>query len=945
MAAIRAGVAYVDILPRFSKFAAGLQVGMNRVAKQMDVIGSRLTKTLALPLAAIGVASVHLAVEFEESMDKIIGLVGIGADEVHKMGEEVLKLAPTVGKGPKELAEALFFITGSGIKGAAAMDVLRESARAAAAGLGETKVIADAVTSAVNAYGIKNLSAAEATDILVAAVREGKGEAADFAQVIGRVVPLASELGVSFGDVGGAIAAMTRQGLDASEAVTALRGFLATLIKPTAKGVKVMKELGISVTEASAGAAVLEKALASSGLTMERLREVAGTQGLFAAMQLLKTSLGGNVEALGAIIPNVRALTGFLNITGQNAEANAVVFDKVRNAVGSTDHAFAAAAKTAKFKMRAALAGLQAVGVKLGQILLPTLKDVADGFLRLVQRFDKLSPGVKKFAIQLTIALAVLGPLIKLSSRFVKTISSLVGLGAGIVQFFGAIIMGARGAATATGHLTLAQKIGIVVGKAFRAVFLTTFGLIAVAIVALVVLVYVFRKQVFGALKAIGRFFVRIWKSVFSFVMGVWDGMVDAWRDFVNGLRKIWEGIKKWIVRPIVAAVKAVGSAFTTGFKAVAGVFSKIFGVLADIVGGFIKAVKIGFRIWSIILIIASAPVIAFVTIVTRVLQALIGFLTKVVVAGFKKFVEFVGDVFGAIVDVIGDVFAPIVRVVAKVFEAVWDVVKTVVGFIVDVVRAGVRLMTRVIKFYIDTYKAIFGTAFNAVKRVVLTVWNAIRDATRVVWRVITSVLSTAWSTIQNVIQTAVGIIKTAWNGLKNAANTMRDVVVAAVRFLVDKFLAAVEWIIRGAAKAFGWLPVVGDDLRKAAKDFERFRDRVNAALNGIRDRVVTVRAEFAMSPYGSQATRNELATNQSGGPVSAGEWSWVGERGKELVRFGRAGRVYSHEDSMAMVGADLQPASGDTFNIVNNYPKPERVSEHLPRVLRREQYLRGRRN
>lgn len=43
---------------------------------------------------------------------------------------------------------------------------------------------------------------------------------------------------------------------------------------------------------------------------------------------------------------------------------------------------------------------------------------------------------------------------------------------------------------------------------------------------------------------------------------------------------------------------------------------------------------------------------------------------------------------------------------------------------------------------------------------------------------------------------------------------------------------------------------------------------------------------------------------NADGGPVRGGEWSWVGEEGPELVRFGSSGRVYSNPESVAMAGS-----------------------------------------
>lgn len=42
--------------------------------------------------------------------------------------------------------------------------------------------------------------------------------------------------------------------------------------------------------------------------------------------------------------------------------------------------------------------------------------------------------------------------------------------------------------------------------------------------------------------------------------------------------------------------------------------------------------------------------------------------------------------------------------------------------------------------------------------------------------------------------------------------------------------------------------------------------------------------------------------TNALGGPLPAGQWSWVGENGPELVRFSRSARVFSNQESMDMV-------------------------------------------
>lgn len=149
--------------------------------------------TVAGAFMNIGKQAIQMSRQFELSFNRIKGLVNIGNDSMESMRKQVLKLGGETTRAPLELADALYYITSAGIKDAAvAMEVLEASAKAAAAGLGDTRTVADAVTSTLNAYGVENYSAAQATDILVATVREGKAEADTFAPALGKVLPVAA---------------------------------------------------------------------------------------------------------------------------------------------------------------------------------------------------------------------------------------------------------------------------------------------------------------------------------------------------------------------------------------------------------------------------------------------------------------------------------------------------------------------------------------------------------------------------------------------------------------------------------------------------------------------------------------------------------------------------------------------------------------------------------
>jgi hypothetical protein len=192
--------------------AAGLTAALNTASGKLKAFGSKmqsvgggLSRSLTLPLVAAGLASVKMAFDFDKSMTQIKALVGVAGDEVDAMGQRAKQMALDTGKSATEAGDALFYITSAGLRGEEAMQVLEASLKAAAVGLGETKTIADLATSAMNAYGRDTLSASRATDILTAAVREGKLEASALAGAMGGVIPIASNMGVGFEEVAAAI--------------------------------------------------------------------------------------------------------------------------------------------------------------------------------------------------------------------------------------------------------------------------------------------------------------------------------------------------------------------------------------------------------------------------------------------------------------------------------------------------------------------------------------------------------------------------------------------------------------------------------------------------------------------------------------------------------------------------------------------------------------------
>ena len=379
---------------------------MKAFGKSAQAAGRQMTMKMTLPMAGAGAAAFKMASDFESSMTKIQSLVGLSADAVEGFEKDVLSLSGQTARAPKELADAMFFVTSAGIRGAEATEVLAASAKAAAVGLGDTATIADLATSALNAYGSDVISATGATDVMVAAVREGKLEADELAGSMGRVLPVASSMGVSFNEVGAAFASMSRTGTNANEAATQLRSIMVSLLKPTKQA---------------------EEALEGMGLSSEELRTQMRDKGLLSTLQTLSTEFDGNADAAASVFGNVRALVGVMDLMGANAESTSQIFANMADTTGTLNKAFGIASETTEFKLNAAISEFKVAMIAIGKevipVVLPIIQKLAEFIGGLVKRFSNLSGPTKTMIVIFGVMAAAAGPVIlaigALSAAFV----------------------------------------------------------------------------------------------------------------------------------------------------------------------------------------------------------------------------------------------------------------------------------------------------------------------------------------------------------------------------------------------------------------------------------------------------------------------------------------------------------------------------------------------
>jgi TP901 family phage tail tape measure protein len=462
-----------------------------------------------------------MATDLEGSFSKIENLVGITGKALDDFKTSVKNVSSETGKSQQELSEALFTVSSAGLRGAEATEVLERSAKASAIGLGDTQQIAQALTGVMQAYSSSGMTAAQATDTLTAIVREGNLEAEALAPTLGRVVGIASQLGVSFEEVGANIATFTRLGVPAEEAVVGLRGIMASFLKPTADA---------------------KNALATLGMTAEDLRNQVSEEGLQATLANLMQSFEGNDEALTSVFGNVRALSAVLGTAGAQGETYAAVLDNISNSTGIVDEGFENVSQTSGFKFQQTLNSLRNAGIELGAALLPMVTKIAEFITKAINSFRDLSTETKTTILTLTAIVAASGPIMS-GIGFIAT-----AIGA-LLSPVGLIIVGIAGAGYAM-YKFWDQVRPVLVGTINY--FIDLYNESTIFRVAIQGVIFAFKalwtigSAIFGAfttqLKAIGKILI----GAFTFDRSlVEEGLNDIKDVSLSAVQDIVDGIKK----------------------------------------------------------------------------------------------------------------------------------------------------------------------------------------------------------------------------------------------------------------------------------------------------------------------------------------------------------------------------------------------------------------
>jgi hypothetical protein len=234
---------------------------------------------------------------------------------------------------------------------------------------------------------------------------------------------MAAELGISFDQVGGGLAFLTRASGDAAMSATQLGGVMKSFLKPSQQAKKVLEEIGVDLHELRAAASA----------------------DLLGALQGLREQLEANGFEMSNVFEDIRGLNGALQLTGVATGAAREVFDELANSTGKLDEAFLGVQKTAQFKLSQAMAGMKASMITLGEqvlpVIIPMVAALAGWIGSLATAFGNMEGPAQKAVVIFGIAAAAVGPLLMVLGSLTTALSTLSIAAGGAAVTLGAVLI------------------------------------------------------------------------------------------------------------------------------------------------------------------------------------------------------------------------------------------------------------------------------------------------------------------------------------------------------------------------------------------------------------------------------------------------------------------------------------------------------------------------
>ena len=548
---------FTNAMKEMTSGLTGATKDMNKlkeVGGKLTSVGKGLTAGVTAPIVGIGVASAKTAMDFEATMNQVSAISGATGKDLNTLTDLAKEMGRTTKFSAAESAEALTYMGMAGWKTQDMVAGLPGILNLAAAGGTDLATTSDIVTDGLTAMGLSASDTNKFVDIMAATCSSANTNIELMGETLKYVGPVAGALGIEMDDLSMAVGLMGNAGIKGSQAGTALRAGLNSLVSPTKECASAMKQYGIELKTNKDGSVDLQG-------TMENLRSKMGDLNETEQAAALSAIFGTEAMSGWAAIVNASE-SDFNNLTAAIANA-----DGTAQSMSETMMQGAAGAIT---EMKSALEG---VAITIGERLTPFIEMAADFISNLCAKFQELSPTAQTIIMVIAGIAAAIGPLLIIVGTAITLFASLaaaaatLGVSLGVLLGVPLLIVAAIAALIAIG-VALYKNWDTIKAKAS-----SVWNTIKTAILNVAKAIGDGLKNDFNNAKTT---VLNAWNAIQSTSASVWNGIKSTVTSVVNGIKStisssfnavkstvsnVWNSIKTAITNPINAAKSAVSSA------------------------------------------------------------------------------------------------------------------------------------------------------------------------------------------------------------------------------------------------------------------------------------------------------------------------------------------------------------------------------------------------
>ena len=423
------------------------------VGSAIEGAGRKLMPVTAA-VGGLSAAAVKVASDFDSAMSQVAAVSGAAGKELDALRDKAREMGSKTKFSASEAAEAMNYMAMAGWKTGDMLEGIEGIMNLSAASGEDLATTSDIVTDALTALGLSAADSGHFADILAAASSNANTNVSMMGETFKYCAPVAGALGFTAEDTAEAIGLMANAGIKSSQAGTAMRTMLTSLTGEVTFVGDAFGELTVQTTNADG--------------SMRSLGDIL-TDCRAAFAQMSEAERAANAEAL----VGKNAMSGFLAV--MNAAPGDI--EKLNSAINNCDGTAERMAETMQDNLAGQLtilkSQLEELAISIGEILMPSIRQIVGWIQGLVDWLNGLDEGTKKVIVTVALVAAALGPVLIVVGKVVGAVGTILtvvpkvaGAVSGVIGFVSGTVVPALSAVVAAigwVPIAIAAVIGAVV--------------------------------------------------------------------------------------------------------------------------------------------------------------------------------------------------------------------------------------------------------------------------------------------------------------------------------------------------------------------------------------------------------------------------------------------------------------------------------------------------